>query len=227
MRVEIWSDIVCPWCYIGKRRFEAALDEFDENVDIVYRSFELAPNAPKQVSGSLEEVLAAKYGMSSSRARQVVAQINQAAGGEGLDFDLSSAQSGNTFDAHRLLRFARSKGLQGEVKERLMQAYFIEGRSISEHTELAKIAAEAGLDAEQVREMLGGDGFANEVREDETRASQLGVRGVPHFLFDGAVAISGAQPPATFLKALQKVQADQEATRVAACDEGMCEIRED
>lgn len=226
MKVEIWSDVVCPWCYIGKRRFERALEAFDEDVDIVYRSFELSPDAPRRQSGTLVESLASKYGIPAARAEQMLRQTTQAAAGEGLDFDFDSAQGGNTFDAHRLLRFALLEGVQLEVKERLLRAYFVEGRAISDRDELAKIAGEAGLDVERVRKMLDSDEYSEQVRADQARAGRVGVRGVPYFLIDGEVGISGAQPPETFLEALRGVQARREAIRAAACNEGMCELPE-
>src|SRR5690554_16631 len=227
MKVEIWSDVVCPWCYIGKRRFESALEEFGEEVDIIYRSFELSPDAPRREPGTLAESLASKYGISPARAQQMLAQTTQAAADEGLNFDFARAQGGNTFDAHRVLKFALLQGAQPEVKERLLRAYFVEGRAISDRDELAKIAGEAGLDAQEVRTMLDGDEFAEQVRADEARAGRVGVRGVPYFLIDGEVGISGAQPPETFLEALRGVQVRREEMRAAACNEGMCEIPED
>lgn len=222
MKVEIWSDVVCPWCYIGKRRFESALEKFDEDIDVIYRSFELSPDAPRRVPGSMEDMLAAKYGMSAERAKQMLAQVTQAAAAEGLDFDFSSAKTGNTFDAHRVLHFALAEGVQNDVKERLMRAYFVEGRAVAERDELLKIAGEAGLDTAKLAEVLDSDTYGEDVRADIERARRIGVKGVPFILIDGEVGISGAQPPETFLEALKGVQLRREQMRADACNEGMC-----
>ncbi len=195
MKVEIWSDVVCPWCYIGKRRFESALEGFDEEVEVVWRSFELDPGAPRHPEGALDEALAAKYGMSLEAARDMMGQMTRTAAGEGLEFDFGRARGGNTLDAHRLLHFAAERGVQAEMKERLLRAYMTEGRAISDRDELSALATEVGLDADEVAEMLSGDAFTDAVRRDEMRAREIGVRGVPFFLIDEKVGISGAQPP--------------------------------
>lgn len=202
MKVEIWSDVVCPWCYIGKRRFEAALEGFDENVEVVWRSFELDPGAPRQPATALDEALAAKYGMSLEQARTMMGEMTRTAAKEGLEFDFSRAQGGNTLDAHRLLHFAAGRGVQAELKERLLRAYMTEGRAISDPKELAELAGEVGLDRDEVAEMLAGGAFIDAVRQDELRARELGVRGVPFFLIDEAIGIPGAQPPELLRKGL-------------------------
>jgi predicted DsbA family dithiol-disulfide isomerase len=224
VKIEIWSDIVCPWCYIGKRRLEAALKDFDGDVELVYRSFELDPSAPARADKPIVESLAAKYRIDLDRARQMLAQTTQAAAQEGLDFDFASAQSGNTFDAHRVLQFARTRGLQVELKERLMRAYFTEGRAFSHPDELAELAADVGLDPDEVRALLDGDDFAADVRGDESRARQIAVTGVPFFLIDEEIAISGAQPPATFLNALRHAETSRAAADGPACADGVCDV---
>ncbi|MEX2528568.1 MAG: DsbA family oxidoreductase [Gemmatimonadota bacterium] len=195
MKVEIWSDVVCPWCYIGKRRFERALEDFDDEVAVVWRSFQLDPGEPQKQTTRLDEALAAKYRMTLEQAREMMNQMTRAASGEGLAFDFSRAQRGNTLDAHRLLHFAAERGVQPEMKERLLRAYFTEGRPISDPRELAGLAGEVGLDPDEASGMLAGDAFTDAVRRDALRARELGIQGVPFFLLDGRIGISGAQPP--------------------------------
>ncbi len=204
MKVEIWSDVVCPWCYIGKRRFETALERFEHRgeVEVEYRSFELNPNAPSEVDGSLEEGLARKYGLSLEQARALNARVVEAAAGEGLQYRFDIARRGNTFDAHRLLHLASSDGLQAAMKERLMAAYFVEGRAIGDRETLVELAGEVGLDPGRARAALESGEFANDVRADEREATELGITGVPFFVIDRRYGVSGAQPPEVMLKAL-------------------------
>ncbi len=202
MKVEIWSDVVCPWCYIGKRRFEKALEGFDESVEVSWRSFELDPVAPKEPAAALDEALASKYGMSLEQARAMMDQMTRTAAAEGLDFDFGRARGGNTLDAHRLLHFAAEQGLQAEMKERLLRGYMTEGRAISDPAELAELASEVGLDPDEVTAMLAGDAYTDAVRRDEARAREIGVRGVPFFLIDERIGVSGAQPPELIRQAL-------------------------
>ena len=206
MDVEIWSDVVCPWCYIGKRRFERALAEFDHrgDVNVTWRSFQLDPSAAQTSEGDPVERLAAKYGMSRATAEAAQARVTANAATVGLDFHLDRARSGNTFDAHRLIHHAKSAGKQDTLKERLMAAYFVEGAPIGEHETLTRLAVEAGLDEAAVREVLDGDAYARDVRHDELEARQLGITGVPFFVLDRAYGLSGAQPSETMLAALQQ-----------------------
>lgn len=206
MKVEIWSDVVCPWCYIGKRRFERALEGFDEEVELIWRSFQLDPGEPEVLTTPLDEALAVKYRMTLPQAREMMAQMTRTAAGEGLTFDFDRAQRGNTLDAHRLLHFAAQHRLQGEMKERLLRAYMSEGRAISNREELAALAGEVGLDADEAATMLAGDAFTEAVRQDVVRARELGVQGVPFFLLDGKVGISGAQPPELIRRGLESVR---------------------
>lgn len=227
MKIEIWSDVVCPWCYIGKRRLEAALEEFGEPVDITWRSFQLDPNAPQEQQEPLDEALASKYGMSVDRARQMMAQMTQTAADEGLDFDFENAQGGNTFDAHRVIHFANDQGLQDEMKERLLSAYMTEGRPISDHDELAKLAGEVGLDADAVREMLDSDDYDDAVKVDRAEARQIGVTGVPFFLLEGKYGIPGAQAAETLLSALETVREKErelDTPQGESCDDGSCDV---
>ncbi|HZC04274.1 MAG TPA: DsbA family oxidoreductase [Ktedonobacterales bacterium] len=205
MNVEIWSDVVCPWCYIGKRRFEKALAQFAHRdaVNVRFRSFELDPHAPETYPGTLNEMLAAKMGMTPQRAAQMNARVAGLAAEEGLDYHLDQARPGNTFKAHRLLHLARQQGIQEQVKERLMRAYFTEGQPIGETGTLVEIAADAGLDADAARAALAEDDFSDEVRADEERAAAFGISGVPFVVIDERYGVSGAQPTEVFLNALQ------------------------
>lgn len=228
MNIEIWSDVVCPWCYIGKRRFEAALAQFAhrDQVTITWRSFELDPQAPRVSSGNLNAVLSKKLGISPERAAAMHSQVTALAAEEGLDYHFDRAQHGNTFDAHRLIHFAQTHGLQAIAKERLLQAYFTEGRAISDRETLVSLGVEIGLPADAVRDMLLSDSYADAVRADERRAQQLGISGVPFYVIDGAYGVSGAQPAATFLDVLEQVWAEAHAlSRVATepTDAGVCE----
>lgn len=228
MKIEVWSDIVCPWCYIGKRRLEAALDGLDEEVEIHWRSFELDPGAPKEPRADLDEALAKKYRMSLGRAREMIAQMTRTGAEEGLDLNFSIAKSGNTFDAHRLLHLAAQKGKQGALKERLLLAYMTEGVPISDREELTRIAVEEGLDADEVQGVWESEDFNEAVREDERRARELGIRGVPFFLIDEKRGISGAQTADLLRDQMLKSLADSASASQNAegqqCDEEGCEI---
>ncbi len=206
MELEIWSDIACPWCYIGKRRFEAALAEFEhrDDVRVTWRSFELDPAAPPEREGDRAERLAEKYGMTVERAREMERNLTETAAGEGLDFRFDIARSGATFDAHRVVHLAAEHGLQDAMKERLLRAYFTEGDLMSDHDTLVRLASEVGLDADEVRAMLAGDRFAAEVRDDERTAAQFGISAVPTFVVDRALGASGAHPPEALLQLLHQ-----------------------
>ena len=204
--MEIWSDVVCPWCYIGKRRFEAALGRFEhrDEVTIMWRSFELDPAAPPEVSGPASQRLADKYGMSLERAEQLHAEMTERAAGEGLEFHFERTRGGNTFDAHRMIHLAATYGHQAAAQERLMAAYFTDGEAISDRDTLVRIVAELGVDPGEARDALALDRFADDVREDEALAAQLGIQGVPYFVFDRRYGVSGAQPPEVLLGALER-----------------------
>jgi predicted DsbA family dithiol-disulfide isomerase len=197
MKVEIWSDINCPWCYVGKRRFETALAEFGhaDEVTVTWRSFELDPAAPAETHGDMAERLAAKYGMSLEQARQAEADMTATAAAEGLDYRLDIRRSANSFDGHRLIHLAAERGLGAAMKERLLAAHFTEGELISDPAVLVALAAEVGLDADEAEAMLASDRFADAVRADEAAAQQFGISGVPTFIVDRRIGVSGAQPP--------------------------------
>jgi len=203
--VEIWSDINCPWCYIGKRRFEAALSQFEhaDDVSVTWRSFELDPAAPAELPQSGPAALAAKYGVPLEQAQEMEQRVTDTAAGDGLQYNLDHARIGNSFDGHRLIHLARRHGLQGEMKERLFRARFTDAELISDPDTLVRLAEEVGLDGDEVRAMLAGDLYADEVRADEAMAHQFGISGVPMFVVDRAYGASGAQPPEQLLHLLQ------------------------
>jgi predicted DsbA family dithiol-disulfide isomerase len=206
MEIEIWSDVACPWCYVGKRRFEAALEQFEhrDDVAITWRSFELDPEAPAEREGDRAEHLASKYGMSLEQAQAAEAQMTETAAGEGLDFRFDVARAGNTFDGHRLVHLGKAHGLQDAMKERLLHAYFSEGELISDHETLARLAQEVGLPADEVRETLESDRYADEVRDDERAAQSFGISAVPTFVVDRQLGASGAHPPEQLLGLLRQ-----------------------
>ena len=208
MKVEVFSDVVCPWCAVGKRRLETALRAFEhaDEVDVVWRAYELDPHAPARRDGDYVTRLAQKYGMTGEQATAATQRLTTTAAGEGLDFHFERARPGNTFDAHRLLHYAREAGpgLQDALTERLFEAYFTEGAAIGERGTLAGLAADVGLDARECAEVLAGDRYADEVRADEREALELGVTGVPFFVVDGRFAIPGAQDADTILTVLRR-----------------------
>jgi predicted DsbA family dithiol-disulfide isomerase len=209
MEVEIWSDIVCPWCYLGKRRFEQALDAFGhrDEVEVVYRSFELDPSAPTDVTAPYADVLASKYGMTAQQVEEAQRQMEQRAAQDGLTFRMDGLGRGNTRDAHRLVQLAKVNGLQAEMVERLHRAYFTEQDSVFDHAALTRLAVDAGLDRGEVEKVLATDEFDAEVTADETTAASLGATGVPFFVIDRQYAISGAQPAEAIASALRQAWA--------------------
>ncbi len=206
MQVEIWSDVICPWCYIGKRRFETALAVFSqrESVRVIWRSFELDRNAPPQYAETLEELLAHKYRVSPQQAAAMNERVTTLAREVGPEYRLQNARPGNTFDAHRLLQFAASRQLGDRATERIMHAYFCEALPVGDRAALVRLAPEFGVDEGQARAVLESDRYADAVHADEARATKLGITGVPFFLFDGKTMISGAQSVEVFAKALQQ-----------------------
>ena len=234
MKVEIWSDVVCPWCYIGKRRFESALAQFEHNaqVEVVWRSYELDPHAPRNLDESLYTILSQKYGTSVEQAKSMTQRLVDLGAQEGLDYNFEIARSGNTFDAHRLIHLAATHHLQGQMKERLMRAYFTEGQPIGDTEILVKLATEVGLDADKARSVLTGDAYADEVRADEKRARMFGIQGVPFFAIDEKYGISGAQPTEVFSEVLEQAWAEAHplikvggsSHDVGSCDDDSCII---
>ena len=205
MKVEIWSDFMCPFCYIGKRQLEKGLTSFNhsDQVEIEWRSFQLDPSMKYRPGKTIHQVLAEKKGWSLNQAKQISMQVTNSARELGLRYDFDKAVPANTFHAHRLSHLASRYNLQDEMEERLFSAYFSEGKNIGDITTLFQLAIETGLPEAEVRNVLETDAFANEVINDEEEARQLGVRGVPFFVIDGRYAISGAQPATVFTEALQ------------------------
>ena len=203
LSIEVWSDVVCPWCYVGKRRIEKALGQFDHrgDVELRWRSFELDPSAPAERGHSSAEHLAGKYGMSVEQAEQTNDQMTQLAASEGLEYHLERTRGGNSFAAHRVIQRALEDGLQDEMKERLMRAYFTEGEPIGDRATLDRLADEVGVDGQAA---LTDRQYADAVRADEELAARIGIRGVPYFVLNRRYGVSGAQPAELLLQALEK-----------------------
>jgi predicted DsbA family dithiol-disulfide isomerase len=217
MRIELWSDLVCPWCYLGKRRLERALSDFPHRaeVEVVHRAFELDPTRPPGQTFDRVESLASKYGLTAQRARGLEEEMERRAAGDGLTYHLLGGVVGNTFDAHRVIHLGRAAGREDAVLERLYRAHFTEQRSIFDRASLADLAGEAGLAPPAVREALAGDAAAAEVRLEEQTARELGVTGVPFFVLDGRYAISGAQPVELLATALRRAWSERRAAAPA------------
>jgi len=209
MQVEIWSDVVCPWCYLGKRRFEHALEGFEhrDEVEVVYRSFELDPTIAPGTTQATVDMLARKYGMSLAQAHDAQRQMEQRAAGDGLEFRMDGLRSGNTRDAHRLLHLAKEHGKEPELVERLHRAYFTEQTSVFDAETLADLAVEVGLDRADAEKVLATDAYADAVESDERTARELGASGVPFFVIDRRYGVSGAQPVDVLRQALERAYA--------------------
>ena len=209
MKIEIWSDYACPFCYIGEKRLQRALAELgDENIAIEFKSFELDPYADKKVISSTPERFAIKYGLSLSAAEKRIEQISLMGRREGIDFKYSSTRYTNTFDALRLTKLAQAKG-HDEIITKLFDAYFTKNLELSDHEVLKKIATECGLDAKEVEDVLKSDRYAQEVRQDEKEAASLGIHGVPYFVVGGKYGLSGAQPPEILKQAITEALTDE------------------
>jgi len=236
VKVDIWSDVVCPWCYVGKKRFEAATAEFahGDEIEVEWHSFELDPTSPHEHQGDMAQRLSRKYGMTIDQAVAANDRLTRVGAEDGIDFRFDRARSGNTFDAHRLIHLARKRGVQDAVKERLMLAYFTEGELVSDHDALVRVVAEAGLDADEARRVLESDAFAADVRADEEAAQEIGITGVPFFVVDQKFGISGAQPVDVMVDVLERAWAKShpEPVQVLAggdtadgqCDDGSCAV---
>ena len=210
MLIEVWSDVVCPWCYIGKRRLETALSRFAhrDQVEVVWRSFQLDPSVPEGQTFPTLPALARKYGRSVDEMRAMQSRVEEMAAGEGLDYDLANGTSGNTLLAHELLHLAAEHGKGPDMKERLLHAYFGENRSVFDVDALVPLAVEVGLDEAEVRAALADRRYLTAVREDAATAQALGATGVPFFVVDRAYGASGAQPPEVLLQLLERAWAD-------------------
>ena len=232
MKIEIWSDIACPWCYVGKRRFERALGSFShrDEVDVVWRSFELDPTAPHRHAEKQAELLALKYRVSLERAEAMNANMTAEAAKEGLEFRFDRVQVGNTFNAHRLIHFAASEGKRGEMVERLFKAYLTDGEALGELDVLVRLAGDVGLDGVATRGILASDAYAGDVRADEERARRFAINGVPFFAIDEKYGVSGAQPPEALLDVMRQAWTESAVVPVAAsaspdgCEDGVCNV---
>lgn len=241
MKIEVWSDFVCPFCYIGKRRLEEALEQFEhrDQVEIEFKSFELDPNAAKDSKQSIHEMLASKYGMTVEKAKEMNANVGAQAASVGLTFNFDNMKPTNTFDAHRLAHFAKKQDKDAELTEKLLHAYFTDSKNVSDKETLTKISESVGLEREEVLAVLNDEqAIADDVRFDQQTAQQIGVRGVPFFVINQKYAISGAQAPETFLGALQKAWEEANATPIlqdlsgesaddASCTDEGCAIPEE
>lgn len=220
MKVEIWSDVVCPFCYIGKRKFEQALLEFNGEVDIVYKSYELHPNAPKDTEELVVEALAKKFRIPVAEAKQMNGQAVALAAEVGLEYKMDNLKNSNTMDAHRLTHLAKEKGRMKETVEKLFEAHFTKEKSVHNHDVLKEIGLAVGLKVEELDKLLASDQFREAVEADESEARRLGVKGVPFFLFNGKYAVAGAQPKEVFLQTLRKVKQEEVANKIETIHEG-------
>jgi len=233
MQVEIWSDVVCPWCYIGKRRFERALAGFAhrDEVQVVWRSFELDPSAPAERTGGYADDLAGKYGVPVAQAQSMLDTMTATAAQDGLELRFDTARPGSTFDAHRLLHLAAERGVQDAVEERLMRATLTEGEPVGDADTLVRLVAEVGLDADEARAVLASDRYAEQVRGDQQQARAYGITGVPFFVVDGRYGLSGAQPAEAIGQVLAQAWAERSPLQVVAagsaapgCDGDTCAV---
>ncbi len=223
MRVDIWSDVVCPFCYIGKKRLEAVAEETGIELEVHWHSYQLDSEAPERQTISNSERLAQKYGRSVAEVEEMQRNIAQMAKAEGIEFNWQQANSGNTFNAHRLIHLAQSKGLGNEAKEALFYSYMTQGLSIGERETLEDVAARIGLNPVEVDDLLDSDEFADFVKFDqEVARDQLKVTGVPFFVFDQRIALAGAQPREVFLQVLEKAQ-QPPAAQAASCNDEQCD----
>jgi predicted DsbA family dithiol-disulfide isomerase len=212
IKVDIWSDVQCPWCYIGKRKFETAVAGFDGEVDVEYHSFELAPDTPVDFDGSPKDYLAQRKGISPDQVDQMLERVTGIAAGVGLDYDYDHVHQTNTVKAHELIHYAKSQGRQLDMTERLLKAYFIDGRHVGRIEDLADLAAEIGLDRAEVVRVLTANTYLADVKADVAQAAEYGISGVPFFVFDEKYGVSGAQDSATFANVLAQVASEKAGT---------------
>ncbi|GAA4190208.1 protein disulfide isomerase FrnE [Microbacterium oryzae] len=213
IKIDVWSDIACPWCYIGKRNLESGLaevagDDDAPRVEVTYHSFELAPDTPVDFDGSELDFLAGHKGMAAEQVEQMLARVTEVAAGAGLEYRFDILKHTNTVKAHELIHHAKAQGRQLEMTERLLQAYFTEGRHVGRVDDLVDLAAEVGLDADGAREALESDRHVVDVRRDQEQARAYGINGVPFFVIDGRYGVSGAQPPEAFAQVARQVWAE-------------------
>lgn len=226
MKVQIWSDVVCPFCYIGKRKFEKALEGFaaKDKVEIEWKSFQLDPSLDNKEGLSVHEYLGKRKGGTTADGKRMNDGMAAIAKEVGLQFNFDQAIINNTITAHQLLHFAKTRGIQNEIKERIFKAYYTEGKDVSNIDTLVGLAAELGLDVAETRKVLEENVYANEVLADQEHASQIGIQGVPFFVFNNKYAVSGAQQPETFAQVLEKVWDEEKPGLIEKASEGFCAV---
>jgi predicted DsbA family dithiol-disulfide isomerase len=232
IKIELWSDFACPFCYIGKTRFDKALSKFKhrDQVEVIYKAYQLNPYAPKEMQGTAAEAFARSHGMSVETAKERFRMFVQNAETAGLEYNYDIIQMTNTFDAHRLAKYANTKGLEAEVTNRFMKAYFSEGMNLADKDVLLKLAKELNLDEKEVKEVLDTDVFGDEVKAQMSESREVGVQGVPFFVLDRKYAISGAQPEEYFSNALEILWNEQEKIQTLdsksgqVCNDESCEM---
>lgn len=213
LKIDVWSDVACPWCYIGKRNLEAGIAEFAQTpdhppVEVEFHSYELSPDTPDGFTGSTVDYLVKSKGMSVEQVQQMLAHVTERAAEAGLKYDFDSVKHTGTVKAHQLLHYAKAHGLQAEAKERVMAAHFVEGRHVGLDDELGDLAAEVGLDRDDFLRSLAAEEHLPAVRADQRQANEYGITGVPFYVIAGRYGVSGAQPPAAFAQALTKIAAE-------------------
>jgi predicted DsbA family dithiol-disulfide isomerase len=213
IKVDIWSDVQCPWCYIGKRKFEAGVAEFDCEVEVEYHSFELSPDTPVDFDGNTVDYLSQRKGMPVDEVKKMLTHVTGIAADVGLDYHFDDVHQTNTIKAHELLHFAKSKGRQIDMKERLLKAYFVDGRHVGRVDELADLAADIGLDRAEAQRALDAGTYTADVKADVAQAQAYGIQGVPFFVIDGKYGVSGAQDATAFTNMLEQVQSEREEVR--------------
>ncbi len=241
MKIEIWSDFLCPFCYLGKRKLEIALDNFEhkDEVEVIFRSFELDPSAKKNYSENNHELIAKKFSIPVEKAKEFNNQITSQGKEIGINYDFDKVIPTNSFDAHRLAHYAKNEGKSIELSDRLFKAFFEDGLNLSDFKTLSSLAAEVGLDASKALKILESEEYSSEVRKDEDAAARLKINSVPYFVFNNKYALTGAQPSETFLDVLRKVQKDElsspsfeflaknrenEDSNSESCSDGKCNI---
>ncbi|PZR54222.1 DsbA family oxidoreductase [Xylanimonas oleitrophica] len=210
VKVDIWSDVQCPWCYIGKRRFEAAVAAFDGEVEVEFHSFELSPDTPVDYEGTPAQFLAERKGLPMPQVEQMIQQVTDIAASVGLEYDYAHMHQTNTVKAHELIHYAKAHGRQAEMKEALLKAYFVDGGHVGRVQDLADLAAGMGFDRDDVVAALEAGTYTADVKADVQQAAAYGINGVPFYVFDGKYGVSGAQEPATFAQVLAQVAAERQ-----------------
>jgi len=211
IKVDIWSDVQCPWCYIGKRKFEAGAAAFGGDVEVEYHSFELAPDTPVDFDGGPVDYLSKRKGIPAEQVTQMLANVTGIAATVGLDYDYEHVHQTNTIKAHELIHYAKAQGRQLDMKERLLKAYFVDGRHVGRIEDLADLAAEIGLDRAEVVRALTDETYLPDVKADVAQAVAYGIQGVPFFVIDGTYGVSGAQDATTFANVLEQARTEREA----------------